>query len=266
MKLTSQEVAQLELFYDASSKHGTYHPIPEFLRGYLSEKGVDEHWRSPKPRIELLKQELGSKAGTVFELGCNTGYQLLELAHHFKEKEVIGVELNDRHAEFARLCIQYSGLKNCHVLNETSSPRRISANNKGSVILDFNVAHHAGSDFGDKGTSESSWWEDFLKDWFPSPSHGCEHWFSSGFRLGGIRGRELHPVDDARGFIEKVLDRAPGEAQCEIYYPELKSETIVYSRLDLGDSSLEERQEKLRSSKTFYGEYFRRPLFRFFYF
>lgn len=258
----------IERLYDRNAKHGGYLPLPlgapnSQLTGHLNPK-----WRSPIPRLNLLLQELSVlRSGTVVELGCNTGFTLLELAKAFPQIRFIGFEPNANHAQLVSLLIKHLNLGNCEVVDRGSSPAEILEDFRDAHLLDFNVAHHAGGDFEfGSVTSPDDWWSSFINRWLAPMEHFRSYWFSCGFRWRGSKGDELHPPEDPAGFAERIEAAFPRNPNSEIriFGVEPSLEPLAYkSVLRDGRSVLNDWTQEASVSGAYVGEYFRRPIFSY---
>lgn len=254
--------------FDADSKHGNYHPVPAELSDVLPDIAIDKKWRDPRPRIRLISQYLGSlqSGDQVVELGCNTGYQLFALARSFPTLQFIGVENNELHAEFVLRAADRLGLNNIKIECRSDTPQSLAERWPGATVLDFNVAHHAGSDFAYASVQvPMDWWKSGLKRWLAATPSFTDYWFSAGFRLGGNKAMELHDPTDPAGFARKVMERLPKDTQVQAVWGARGSKHgLVYSPVQPDNLEiLNEWAEQALSREIYRGEYFSRPLFRF---
>lgn len=263
-------VARMRDLYMTHSKHGNYHPIPESLRHYFPDLDVDPKWRDPRPRFALLTSVLDASQdhGPIVELGANTGYQTLELAARYPTSEVIALEVNGLHAEFVRLAAQLAGLQNVTTIEGSFTPSQIAHRWPGASVLDFNVVHHAGSDFSLLGVKDvNTWWEFGLTNWLKPVREFGDYWFSSGYRMGGQHALELHDPDDPEGFVRRIIDALPAELRSNvtIWMAGPSPEGIRYQCVDHASDDLGSIVASAERTSLYRGEYFKRPIFRFRY-
>ncbi len=258
---------KLRDLYFADSKHGSYQPVPDTFTDFIPEAKIDPFWRSPVPRIEILKKELTvyPLGAEITEIGANTGFQSICLAQEFPDLQFIAFEGTKSHADFLQLSAELLKISNLEVINEYTSPKEILARYPNSIILDFNVLHHAGSDFSSKKIhSVEGWWQTALPGWFSGVLLNQDYWFSCGYRMGGSNDSELHTPNDPSGFVNRLLSiiEVPENYSVEVWFISSVSGKLVYNpcnELEKLNSLLNAEIEK----NSFRGEYFKRPLLRF---
>lgn len=271
-RISHELKARLQRLYQGDSKHGGYHPVPGYLDDAIPEaKVVQPRWRDPRPRLRLLLHELrhSPEHGDIVEIGANSGYQTLALARQFPTRRITAIEANASHSEFIMTCAALEDLRNIVVLAEAVSPSEVAMRWPGATVLDFNVVHHVGSDFefGDVHNPDE-WWERGLPAWLDAVPAFTEYWFSTGYRLGGTRGRELHDPGDPGGFLDRIVDALPRTEDCDVavWMADPDGDDIEYVSADIADprqvNSFIRRAEQ---NKGYRGEYFRRPILRFRY-
>lgn len=265
--ISDVEKKRLRDLYFADSKHGSYQPVPNKFSHFIPEAIIDPFWRSPVPRIELLKRELaGFPPGTeIVEIGANTGFQSICLAQQFPDLRFIAFEGTKSHADFLQLSAELLNISNIEVINEYTSPGKIVEILPNSIVLDFNVLHHAGSDFSsEKIHSVEDWWQIALPSWFSSVFLKQDYWFTCGYRLGGSSDYELHSPNDPSGFAKRLLSviSVPNDYSIQIWFIKSKSGTLNYEQCN-ETAKLNTLLNTESQKNSFRGEYFKRPLFRF---
>ena len=260
---------RLRLLYQGNSKHGGYHPVPPYLAEVIPEAAdVQTKWRDPRPRLKLLLHELecGSTSGRIVEIGANTGFQTLSLAREFPNQKIAAIEVNPAHCEFIATCARIEGLRNIEVVPEALSPLEVAQRWPGATVLDFNVVHHAGSDFAYQGVCDpDGWWERGLPSWLTAVSAFADYWLSSGYRLGGKRGQELHDPADPAGFLRRLTEALPQRQRFTVtaWMAESKDGELEYALADIGDpNGVNEFVARAERIGSYRGEYFRRPILR----
>lgn len=268
-KIDSHLGEKLSELYKDNLKHGDYQPAPEYLLPFISHSRLNPLWRDPRPRLAPVVSELAVLPDSiVVEIGANSGYQSLELARSFPRHKIVAIEGSYGHSEFIKACADIEELENLSVVNSYITPRQVVADFPNPVVLDFNVAHHLGSDLKDFGVSDSSsWWDSGIGEWLKGAERARQYWFQCGFRLGGEKHNNLHDPSDPGGFILKVLDRAPFEMleirslwYFERTQDEAKPEKVPMVAKQCGIGELNERIQEAAERSDFVGEYFRRPL------
>jgi len=187
-----------ELYHDAS-KHSVYQSVPTFLAqalGYQEE--IHSLWRSDAPRYDYLASRLDLSPGaSVADVGANTGFFSLNLAHDRPDIQVAAYEMNPRHAEFIRLAAVTCGLDGVEVRTESCDLAGWAKLPEFEAVLLLNVLHHAGFDFD----------REIADDNAAFTAHACDYLtrlrsrarrivFQIGSNRGGDKSRPLYPRDD----------------------------------------------------------------------
>ena len=180
----------------------------------------------------------------------------------------MAIEGSYGHAEFIKACAEIEELENLSVVNSYITPREVVSDFPNPVVLDFNVAHHLGSDLKNFGVADySSWWDSGIGEWLKGAERASQYWFQCGFRLGGEKHNNLHDPNDPGGFILKVIDRAPFEMLeiASVWYFErnrydatAEEVPMIAKRCGMGELNIKIAEAVDRGD--FVGEYFRRPL------
>jgi hypothetical protein len=260
---------KLSDLYRDNLKHGDYQPVPDYLLPFVSHSKLNPFWRDPRPRLAPVVEELGGLPDSiVVEIGANSGYQSLELARAFPRHKIVAIEGSYGHSEFIKACADIEGLENLSVVNNYITPREIVADFQNPIVLDFNVAHHLGSDLKNFGVSDSyTWWSSGIGEWLRGAERATQYWFQCGFRLGGEKHSNLHDLSDPRGFVLKIIERSPFEIADirRLWYfmrarnQEMNEEVPMAAK----SCSLEELNKQIGDASDrgdFVGEYFTRPL------
>lgn len=267
--ITEAEARHLSNLYLENTKHSGYQPPPGYLTPYLPDVTANIRWRDVRPRVDLLFEELAVlPPSLIVEIGANSGYQTLALARHFPHHKFIAIEGSLGHSKFITSCVEIENLTNVEVFCEYTTPALVSSMWPECVILDFNVAHHIGSDFrSSSGMDIDSWWDESIGDWLSPVNCSKNYWFSVGFRLAGHRGLELHDIYDPSGFLNRILrtSHIPENKVTGVWFFDSDTpneNTPLASRSsDLG--SVGEQINEVAARGVFVGEYFRRPVIRF---
>ncbi len=256
--------------YRSNERHVDYQPLPPGLEALCPAPPIAPKWRDPRPRVRLLQAELRPNVTSpIVELGANSGYQSVVLAQQFPHRPYIAVEMNPGHANFIRECARLLELENVVVVQEALSPRDIAARWPNSTVLDFNVAHHFGTDLPFAGVTDvGSWWSTGLPYWLSSVGEHTEYWFSCGYRLGGRRGSELHSLHDAGGFaaaLSAAVTSSPsGPIDTWTVGPGARDGILEYVRMsDESASVISAHVNHAGDAGIYRGEFFRRPILRF---
>lgn len=256
---------EMALLYDPDSKHGSYLPPPFGIERFLPNLRLDEQWRSPKPRLKILFEQLPPMKPTrVVELGANTGYQTLELALQMPQTEFVAIEGNRQHAQLIENCAKILDLNNVSVISDYQTPDNLAKIFPNSLLLDFNVAHHAGVDFQYfKVNDVQTWWSQGLPNWLGQTAGFQSHFFQSGFRWGGNPNEQLHDSNDPSGFVEKVISALVQQGDysewvLKFWLFEPGEKGVTFS--EISSSELTTRLISVSNEFGYKGEYFKRPL------
>lgn len=141
-----QELAAL---YNDLSRHSVYQSVPDFVAsatGY--QVAINEEWRGDRVRWRYLAERLSSPALVRWcDVGANTGFFSLTLAHDHPSREVLAVEANPNHARFIERIRDAFALRNLAVSQQAVDIDGIEKLGEHDVLLHLNVLHHAGMDF-----------------------------------------------------------------------------------------------------------------------
>ena len=272
LNLTTSEITHLQNLYFGNTKHSSYQPVPEILGPFFSNLKIDEKWRHPGPRIDLLKLELANLTDRdVIEIGSNTGFQIIELAKQFPDYAFKGFEISRSHVEFIKLCIEFENINNVEIYNSEFQQPGIGKPDNGSILLDFNVVHHAGSDFqNETDVNTETWWSKVLPNWLSCVPMFSHYWFSSGFRLGGNLDHPLSNPESPSLFITRVINCMKvidENTLTDIFVISYNQENgkLFYRKIDLLElDSIDNQLTELRKTGVYRGEFFTRPIFHFY--
>ncbi len=272
LNLTTSEITKIQNLYFGNTKHSSYQPVPEILRPFFTNLKIDEKWRHPGPRIDLLKLELANFTDRdVIEIGSNTGFQIIELAKQFPNCAFKGFEISRSHVEFIKRCIEYENINNVEIYNSEFQQPGNGKPNEGAILLDFNVVHHAGSDFqNETAVDTETWWNKVLPNWLSCVPRFSNYWFSSGFRLGGNLDHPLSDPESPSLFITRVINcvkdiDANTLTDVFVISYNQKSGKLFYRKLNLLElDSIDNQLAELRKTGVYKGEYFTRPIFHFY--
>jgi hypothetical protein len=140
---------KLTELYNDGSKHSRYQNIPEFVKKELGyTEIIDENWRGDTARFNYLQANTSFGPGkSIGEIGANTGFFILSLAHANPESEFCAYEINATHAEFIADIADSFHLKNVTVQPLGIDMEGVAKMKKHDILLNYNVLHHAGVDF-----------------------------------------------------------------------------------------------------------------------
>jgi SAM-dependent methyltransferase len=268
---------RLHQLYADQSKHSVYQNIPEFVRHALgySEK-IDEHWRGDSSRWDYMQKHIDLSGGSVLDVGANTGFFTLSLAHAHPSAMCTALEGNSRHAEFIGLVANQFGLGNVRVLSQYLGLHDIDRLGSYDVALLFNVLHHAGVDFDQALVPTRNDLADYLVQYLGALRHHAGRLvFQMGFNWGGNKQEPVVPLQDDAGkvvYAASVLRRA-GWRLDAIALSRERSGTVpvthenvpedILAGANRGDDTiLRHSLDEIFDPKTpSFSEFYRRPLF-----
>lgn len=270
--------ARLQALYNDDTKHANYQNIPAFVRdamGYREQ--IDEGWRGDTARYRLILEQLSIAPGQVIgDVGANTGFFTLSLAHSHSQAQFLAYETNPNHADFVRLLADAFGMTNVTVQPIAVDLAGIDRLPQHDILLHLNVLHHAGHDF-DRDLVSSA--QDF-------PGYAVSYLsrlrrktavmvFQMGSNWGGNKATPIVPVRDDCGKIV-LFDRILREAGWQVTTIALAThaeDAIVYRCLpaelvsqvqstnsDADDAELVACVARFELDR-FPGEFYRRPIF-----
>jgi hypothetical protein len=142
-------LAHLRSLYRDGSKHAVYQNIPRFVSeeiGYFET--INETWRGDTARYAYLKQVLPwAELASVADIGANTGFFTLSLAHEFPGKRFAAYELNANHCGLMRAVQGHFSMANVEVHNEGLTAGTVDTLPQYDLMILLNVLHHMGADF-----------------------------------------------------------------------------------------------------------------------
>jgi hypothetical protein len=270
---------KLKGLYNDCSKHSRYQNIPEFVRvelGYAEQ--INEEWRGDTARYRYILDSMEIPPGaSVGDVGANTGFFTLSLAHRFKDSFFTAYEANPNHADFIRLVAEHFGLENVQVRETMVDLDGIARMDSHDTLLLLNVLHHAGYDF-DGGIGKTvenfrAYAADYLGRLGGKTSALL---FQMGSNWGGNKTNPIIGREDDTGkvlfasalFIETGWDIAKialarrGEGGL-IFYKNLPDEVVGMVKQTRGGTRAPELEDCVRTYglSGFTGEFYRRPVF-----
>lgn len=218
---------RLHALYRDDSKHSVYQSVPAFVAralGYQEE--IHSLWRSDAPRYDYLAARLALPTGaTVADIGANTGFFSLSLAHSRPDLRVVAYELNPRHAEFIRLTAEAFGLGGVQVRAQSCDYEGLSALPDFDAVLLLNVVHHAGFDFDRHLPDTNAAFTAYTRDYL---TRMRQHSRRLVFQIGSNRGGDkTRPVFDRDDDVARL--RWTGET---LHAAGWKIEALGYAQLD----------------------------------
>ena len=140
---------KLRQLYGIDSKHANYQNIPVFVQEALGySETIDENWRGDTARYQYILDHIAFADGVIVgDVGANTGFFTLSLAHAYPSSRFIAYESNPTHAQFIRQVADYFAMENVQVAATAVDLQNAAHLPPHDILLHFNVLHHAGHDF-----------------------------------------------------------------------------------------------------------------------
>lgn len=265
---------RLHTLYHDASKHSVYQSVPAFIAralGYQEE--IHSLWRSDSPRYDYIAERLNVPADArVADIGANTGFFSLNLAHDRPDCSLVAYEGNPPHAEFIRLAAKAFGLK-VQVRSELCDLNGLARLPEYHAILLLNVLHHAGFDFDRQVPDNNQEFTAYSVEYLQTLRRCTpELVFQIGSNRGGDKSRPVVSRDDDVArlvWTASVLGRA-GWTIKHVGYADLQSGAVRFK--DANDDilaavqAISEESDLLRAKlaalelSRFPGEFHRRPL------
>jgi hypothetical protein len=272
-------IERLQRLYDTGAKHDRYQNLPAFVQEALGfNTDIDENWRGDTARYSLLEQCLSLENGErLCDIGANTGFFTLSLAHRFPGAHVTAYEMNAQHVAYIREIAAHFGMNNVDVLEQGVDLQHAGAVTPCDVLLHFNVLHHAGVDF-DKGhIAGPGQFPAYAVDYLSRLSRNVRTMiFQMGYNWGGNKLQPLVPLQDDLQKLSYTLDlfRASGWQILGIAHCSRRDGPLAYHWMPAGlvadlenaaasNTVSHAAEDYLQSvDPSALSEFYRRPFFR----
>ena len=276
--MTEALAVQLHDLYREPSKHHGYQSVPDFVTAAIDyREPIDQGWRGDRCRLHYLLHAIPfDRLTTVTDIGANTGYFALSLAHAFPHLAVTACEPDRQHAKFIRTIASAFSLANLDVIPKSVSLRSLSGFQTKDAALLLNVLHHAGYDFDTDLPRNKAAFTEYAIDYLSALSAKRQYlFFQMGSNWGGDTSNPLVPRD---AHLEKLRYFASllvngGWTICRVAYPTRVDGRVEYRDLpEMVTGALNDDPEGVFDEvltvglrgfdfDQFPGEFYRRPLF-----
>jgi hypothetical protein len=277
--MTTTLKENLQQLYNDQSKHANYQNIPAFIREALGyTETINEEWRGDTARYNLL-QRLIDFAGlrTVGDVGANTGFFTLSLAHQFPATRFIAYENNPNHVNFMQQIAAYFQMANVEVKATAVDLSRLPTLPPHDLLLHLNVLHHAGHDFDQQLVPDVATFYPYGRSYLAQLAATTKTiFFQMGSNWCGNKATPIIPVTDdtAKIFYLARMFRESGWRIAQVALPTRSPVgEIVYALLP-GETTAVLNQPDTTVLQTavadfvhtcnpdqFVGEFYRRPIF-----
>lgn len=269
---------QLHALYREPSKHHAYQSVPDFVSDALGyRETIDDRWRGDHCRLNYLLSVLPvAQWQSLTDIGANTGFFTLSLAHRFPQLQVTACEPDRTHAKFIRTIANTFGMRNVEVIPKGVTLRSLSGFQRKDAALLLNVLHHAGYDFDASLPRTRDAFDMHARQYLGALAAKRAHLvFQMGSNWGGDKNHPLVPrdahADKLRYMAGLLLDG--GWRIRRVAYPTRVNGIVTYIDLptplvaDLNDLPLAVGDHAILSAiapydlDQFPGEFYKRPLF-----
>ena len=276
--MTDHLAEQLHALYREPSKHHAYQSVPDFVSDVLDyREPIDDRWRGDHCLLAYLLTALPlEQLRTITDIGANTGFFSLSLAHRFPELQVTACEPDGTHAKFIRTIASTFRLTNLDVMPKGVTLRSLSGWQRKDAALLLNVLHHAGYDFDVTLPRTRAAFDEHAKQYLRSIATKRVHLvFQMGSNWGGDKTNPLVPRDahaEKLRYMSGLLVDG-GWRITRIAYPTRVGGAVTYldvpdhliSALDDGPRDVDDaaimRAVDRYNLDQFPGEFYKRPLF-----
>lgn len=275
---TSDLADQLHALYREPSKHHAYQNVPDFVSDAIGyRETIDDRWRGDHCRLAYLLSALPlASLRSLTDIGANTGFFTLSLAHRFPQLQVTACEPDRTHAKFIRTIANTFGMRNVEVIPKGVTLRSLSGFQPKDAVLLLNVLHHAGYDFDASLPRTRDAFDVHARQYLGALAAKRAHlFFQMGSNWGGDKNNPLVPrdahADKLRYMAGLLLDGGwrirrvayPTRVDGVVTYIDLPSSLVV----ELNDLPLAVGDHSILGALAGYdldqfpGEFYKRPLF-----
>ncbi len=275
--MTGALAEQLHTLYTEPSKHHAYQSVPDFVSDALNyRETIDDRWRGDHCRLAYLMTALPlANIRTLTDIGANTGFFSLSLAHRFPHLRVTACEPDPTHATYIDTIASTFGLGNVEVVPQGVTLDSLSGIQPQDAVLLLNVLHHAGYDFESALPRTRAAFDDYAVRFLAALANTRRLMlFQMGSNWGGDTTNPLVPRD---AHVEKLrymagLLTSGGWQIDRVAYPTRVNGVVTYGDLqdDLVAAISDGRRIEDGTLATaiarydldqFPGEFYKRPLF-----
>lgn len=273
---------KLRALYGIDSKHANYQNIPHFVQealGYVET--IDENWRGDTARYHYILDQVAFADGVVVgDVGANTGFFTLSLAHAYPNGRFIAYESNPTHAQFIRQVADYFAMTNVEVVETAVDLQNVAHLPPHDVLLHFNVLHHAGHDFDQADVPSLTDFDGYAVNYLTRLRTAVSQTliFQMGSNWGGEKTSPIIGVkDDLKklNYMASLLTRsswqvtqialATRDGRHQIVYKNLPPDLVAISchasrQISPAQAQLLETEIAAYNLDQFPGEFYRRPL------
>lgn len=181
--------------WSSHGKHRNYQQLPDFISSDFGISApIDEQWRGDTSRLHYLRSRLDFHGARVLDIGANTGFFSLSLAHD-EQAIVTAVEPDADNLRFIQWIGEHYGLSNLATSGIPATLETLDALPDSDIILLLNVLHHAGDDFDGHLVKRTEELKDYLAAYLSKISRKCTTLiFQMGYNWCGNKATPIMPV------------------------------------------------------------------------
>jgi SAM-dependent methyltransferase len=268
---------KLHELYADQSKHSVYQNIPEFVRDALGyTETINERWRGDSSRWEYMRDYLDFSNRSILDVGANTGFFILSLAHKYPSSICTALEGNANHEEFIRLVATQFAMENVRTLAQYLDLAALDLLGQYDTILLYNVLHHAGADFdSDLVPTEEDLFNYLVRYMTKLGEHCNRTLYQMGYNWGGNKKQPIVDLQDDAGkyvytcrFLKQagwtivaIATSYSREGNIPVFHKNLPEDVIEAANV-YDEAILRSRLSELfdPAINTF-SEFYRRPIF-----
>jgi SAM-dependent methyltransferase len=263
--------------YSDSSKHSVYQSIPTFIQDSLNyRESINERWRGDSARWAYLHKYLDLNNRSILDIGANTGFFTLSLAHMYPESTCTALEGNANHAEFIELVKAHYQMSNVRVLHRYLDFAGLDKLGTYDTVLLFNVLHHAGVDFDEPLIPSRDDLYAYLVRYLTKLRNHCDQLlFQMGYNWGGNKQQPIVALaNDSEKYIytNRFLQEAGWSIAhmvatygCDdmvpVYHQNLPDDVVNAANARDASTLRRRLDELLAPDLDTFSEFYRRPIF-----
>jgi hypothetical protein len=247
--------------YGEKSKHSNYQSMPDFVEKELSiQVDIDHNWRSDKIRYDFIKSHINLDNKTILDIGANTGFFSLSLAHDYSTK-VYAYEANNKQCELITEIKTIFSLDNLEILNQSLSLNTIELLPKSDICLLLNVLHHAGCEFDQELVKSRDDFSSYVKNFLTLLKSKTDTLvFQFGYNWGGNKENPIIDNNDYESMLDFLLEIFAQSGWFINIIGIAQKENERFNYLAFNPYVHKKEIINLMNSQSYKGEFYKRPL------
>lgn len=249
-KMIIKELRRILSATTKTKKHSAYQILPSRLVGQIDTQDIELHPKWESERLEYILSKIDIKNKSFLDIGCNTGYFLIEILDA-GAVNVTGYEGGKNHHRFIQGAIELLDIgEKAEVIGDYFDFKRPIKHYDVGML--FNVLHHLGDDYDDKTISMNAAKVKMIQQLNKMSESVDTLLFQMGFNWQGNIEKCLFENGTKSEMIDYIKSGTKDNWEIQsIGIAQRRGEGIVYE--DLNSTNVE-RDDSL-------GEFLNRPLF-----